>query len=58
MGESLTQRRRVKEEGLRVVNFSYQGRKNSQILRETTIPRGKVPGFGERGGRSPRDEKD
>ena len=27
MGETLTQQRRVKEEGLRVVNFFYQGRK-------------------------------
>ena len=27
MGESLTQRRRVKEEGLRVVNFFDMGRK-------------------------------
>ena len=26
MGESLTQRRRVKEEGLRIVNFCQQGR--------------------------------
>ena len=26
MGESLTQRRRVKEEGLRIVNFCYRGR--------------------------------
>ena len=31
MGETLTQQRRVKEEGLRVVNFFYQGRK-------TTVP--------------------
>ena len=27
MGESLTQQRRVKEEGFRVVNFCYKGRK-------------------------------
>ena len=27
MGETLTQQRRVKEEGLRVVNFFYQGRR-------------------------------
>ena len=26
MGETLTQQRRVKEEGFRVVNFFYQGR--------------------------------
>ena len=26
MGESLTQRRRVKEDGLRIVNFFYMGR--------------------------------
>jgi hypothetical protein len=28
MGESLTQQRRVKEEGLRIVNFFDQGRMN------------------------------
>ena len=27
MGETLTQQRRVKEEGFRVVNFFYQGRR-------------------------------
>ena len=28
MGESLMQQRRVKDEGLRIVNFYQQGRKN------------------------------
>ena len=31
MGESLTQQRRVKDEGLRIVNFSRRGR-------ERTVP--------------------
>ena len=31
MGETLTQQRRVKEEGLRVVNFFYQGRKKVTV---------------------------
>ena len=29
MGESLTQQRRVKEEGLRIVNFCCQGRRRT-----------------------------
>ena len=36
MGASLTQQRRVKEEGLRIVNFFYQGRR-------MTVPKEKAP---------------
>ena len=35
MGETLTQQRRVKEEGLRVVNFFYQGRINDGTWRKS-----------------------
>ena len=38
MGESLTQRRRVREEGLRVVNLFQQGRS-----REVTVPAEEAP---------------
>ena len=34
MGETLTQRRRVKEEGLRIVNFCRQGRKMTVPVEE------------------------
>ena len=34
MGESLTQQRRVKEEGLRIVNFCRQGRKMTVPVEE------------------------
>ena len=34
MGESLMQRRRVKEEGLRIVNFCRQGRKMTVPVEE------------------------
>ena len=36
MGESLTQQRRVKEEGFRIVNFCREGRR-------MTVPRKKAP---------------
>ena len=34
MGETLTQQRRVKEEGLRIVNFCRQGRKMTVPVEE------------------------
>ena len=34
MGESLTQRRRVREEGLRIVNFCRQGRERTVPVEE------------------------
>ena len=34
MGETLTQQRRVKEEGLRIVNFCLQGRKMTVLGEE------------------------
>ena len=36
MGETLTQQRRVKEEGLRIVNFCLQGRKMTVPEEEAT----------------------
>ncbi len=32
MGESLTQRRRVEDEGLRVVNSCREGRKSGELI--------------------------
>ncbi len=40
MGETLTEQRRVKEEGLRIVNFCYKGRKVVRVessLRDGTL---------------------
>ena len=36
MGESLTQQRRVKDEGLRIVNFSRRGRERTVPEEEAT----------------------
>ena len=36
MGESLTQQRRVREEGLRIVNLSQQGRSMTVPVEEAT----------------------
>ena len=41
MGETLTQQRRVKEEGLRIVNFCLQGRK--MTVPEEEAPANYVP---------------
>lgn len=41
MGESLTQRRRVSDEGLRVVKLCHQGR--SLALGEVTVPEEEAP---------------
>ena len=40
MGESLTQRRRVREEGLRVVNLCQWGRRERKLL---TVPTEEAP---------------
>ena len=36
MGETLTQQRRVKDEGLRIVNFCHKGRKRTVPYEEAT----------------------
>ena len=44
MGESLTQRRRVNEEGLRVVKFFQQGRKFTGVTAgDLTVPAEEAP---------------
>ncbi len=40
MGESLTQQRRVKDEGFRIVNFCYVGRKARKSM---TVPLEQAP---------------
>ena len=42
MGESLTQRRRVRDDGLRVVNLFQQGR-SGPVLRGVTVPAEEAP---------------
>ena len=43
MGESLTQPRRVSDEGLRVVKLCREGRKEGSQERFLTVPRKKAP---------------
>ena len=44
MGESLTQRRRVREEGLRIVNLCQEGRSFTVLIsRELTVPPEEAP---------------
>ncbi len=44
MGESLTQRRRVREEGLRIVNLCQEGRSFILLIRyELTVPPEEAP---------------
>ncbi len=44
MGESLTQRRRVRDEGLRIVNLCQQGRTVTVLIsRELTVPAKEAP---------------
>ena len=38
MGESLTQRRRVREEGLRIVNLCQEGRSSLANYQVVTVP--------------------
>ncbi len=44
MGESLTQRRRVRDEGLRIVNLCQQGRTVTVLISsELTVPAKEAP---------------
>ncbi len=44
MGESLTQRRRVRDEGLRVVNLCQEGRKSfGEYPEDLTVPPKEAP---------------
>ena len=44
MGESLTQRRRVRDEGLRIVNLCQQGRTFTVLISsELTVPAKEAP---------------
>ena len=44
MGETLTQRRRVKDEGLRVVNFCQKGRSGVVLINHAlTVPLEEAP---------------
>ena len=44
MGESLTQRRRVRDEGLRIVNLCQKGRKRTVLISgSVTVPSKEAP---------------
>ena len=44
MGESLTQRRRVRDEGLRIVNLCQEGRTSIVLISDTlTVPLEEAP---------------